>query len=103
MLQINIINTIKIKLIIIKDGSSDILGVAQVINKSGGDEPFSCNDEKVFRYDSIEARTIPNTYDIEAYMMKFYCIVIFIFIANIFNFAALVCVMLSYMNEVNLK
>ena len=47
------------------------MGVAQVINKSGGDEPFSRNDEKVFRYDSIEARTIPSTYDIEAYMMKF--------------------------------
>ena len=55
------------------------MGVAQVINKSGGDEPFSRNDEKVFRYDSIEARTIPNTYDIEAFMMNFllYCDITF--------------------------
>ena len=32
-----------------KDGFSDIMGVAQVINKSGGDASFSQNDEYVFR------------------------------------------------------
>ena len=31
----------------IKDASGDVIGVAQVINKQGGDLSFTTNDEKV--------------------------------------------------------
>jgi hypothetical protein len=31
----------------IKDASGDVVGVAQVINKLGGEQCFSANDEKV--------------------------------------------------------
>lgn len=31
----------------IKDASGDVVGVAQVINKLGGEQCFTANDEKV--------------------------------------------------------
>lgn len=31
----------------IKDASGDVIGVAQVINKLGGEQCFTVNDEKV--------------------------------------------------------
>lgn len=34
----------------IKDASGDVIGVAQVINKLGGEQCFTVNDEKVFFY-----------------------------------------------------
>lgn len=37
----------------IKDASGDVIGVAQVINKLGGEQCFTVNDEKVSVFDSI--------------------------------------------------
>lgn len=41
----------------IKDASGDVIGVAQVINKLGGEQCFTANDEKVsVRFDSVSCK-----------------------------------------------
>lgn len=45
----------------IKDASGDVIGVAQVINKQGGDLSFTTNDEKVsyFLFQFLNFKPIP--------------------------------------------